>query len=286
MTTRAYALVLPGLERGKDGDRDLGLRQRRAEDDETGHAHADADREHENPHLAKIRIPHHGASIQGAAVPRARVSMNEASEVPVRAVSAALLIAVAVALPAASERYDACRLVRVIDGDTIEVDCEGDRERVRLLRIDTPERGEPGFAQARDALEALIGAGPVELEFEIPGEIARDKYERLLAYVRVGGENLNVAMVAEGWSPFWTNFGRGRHAAAFERAEAVAGPSEDPSRIQSPPATQSDAGDCRPRSSCCRVCSKGRACGASCIRASNECHKGRGCACNASEVCP
>jgi hypothetical protein len=42
---------------------------------------------------------------------------------------------------------------------------------------------------------------------------------------------------------------------------------------------------CIPASQCCRVCDKGYACGNSCISRSKQCHKGRGCACNASEVC-
>lgn len=33
--------------------------------------------------------------------------------------------------------------------------------------------------------------------------------------------------------------------------------------------------------SCCRVCSKGKACGDSCIARHLNCHRGRGCACNA-----
>ena len=36
---------------------------------------------------------------------------------------------------------------------------------------------------------------------------------------------------------------------------------------------------------CCKICTKGKACGNSCIHQSYTCHKGRGCACNASEVC-
>jgi hypothetical protein len=32
--------------------------------------------------------------------------------------------------------------------------------------------------------------------------------------------------------------------------------------------------------SCCRVCTKGKACGDSCINVSFTCHKGPGCACN------
>jgi hypothetical protein len=40
------------------------------------------------------------------------------------------------------------------------------------------------------------------------------------------------------------------------------------------------------RSDCCKVCDVGKACGNSCISRSYTCHKGRGCACNASQVCP
>ena len=31
---------------------------------------------------------------------------------------------------------------------------------------------------------------------------------------------------------------------------------------------------------CCKICSKGKACGNSCISRSKQCHKGRGCACD------
>jgi hypothetical protein len=31
---------------------------------------------------------------------------------------------------------------------------------------------------------------------------------------------------------------------------------------------------------CCKVCSKGKACGNSCISRDKECHKGKGCACD------
>lgn len=45
------------------------------------------------------------------------------------------------------------------------------------------------------------------------------------------------------------------------------------------------AQNCRERSTCCRVCSGGKACGDSCIRRDYNCRRGRGCACNASEIC-
>jgi len=43
---------------------------------------------------------------------------------------------------------------------------------------------------------------------------------------------------------------------------------------------------CVPASDCCKICSKGKACGNTCIRSDYTCHVGRGCACNQSEVCP
>ncbi len=42
---------------------------------------------------------------------------------------------------------------------------------------------------------------------------------------------------------------------------------------------------CIPADQCCKICSKGKACGNSCIRQSYQCHKERGCACDADEVC-
>src|SRR5687767_13985375 len=45
------------------------------------------------------------------------------------------------------------------------------------------------------------------------------------------------------------------------------------------------ADTCVPADQCCKICSKGKACGNTSIRRSYDCHKGRGCACNAEEVC-
>lgn len=33
-------------------------------------------------------------------------------------------------------------------------------------------------------------------------------------------------------------------------------------------------------SACCKICTKGKACGNSCIQKSKTCHKGKGCACD------
>lgn len=43
---------------------------------------------------------------------------------------------------------------------------------------------------------------------------------------------------------------------------------------------------CIPADKCCKICDAGQACGNSCVSRSKQCHKGRGCSCNATEVCP
>ncbi len=43
--------------------------------------------------------------------------------------------------------------------------------------------------------------------------------------------------------------------------------------------------ECIPRAQCCKVCNKGQACGNTCISRKYNCTKGRGCACDAAEVC-
>jgi len=45
------------------------------------------------------------------------------------------------------------------------------------------------------------------------------------------------------------------------------------------------AKSCIPASKCCKICSTGKACGDSYISRRYTCRKGRGCACDASEVC-
>ena len=115
-----------------------------------------------------------------------------------------------------------CAVTRVVDGDTVDVVCPAFRERVRLLRIDTPERGQPGSSEAADALAALIAGRNVYLVYETPGEPARGGYGRLLAYLVADGRNLNVEMVRRGHSPFWTRYGEGRFAPAFRQAASEA----------------------------------------------------------------
>lgn len=78
------------------------------------------------------------------------------------------------------------RVERVIDGDTFVVRYDGELTSVRIYGIDTPERGEPGFAEAKAALETQILGRTVRLSF--PSQRKRDNFGRLLcAWQLIGG---------------------------------------------------------------------------------------------------
>lgn len=111
------------------------------------------------------------------------------------------------------------RLLRVIDGDTVAVLFHGQEERVRLLRINTPERGHPGYASATAHLRTLTANPTLELEFEnkIP---ERDRFGRILGYLWAEGKNLNIEQVRAGYSRFWAKYGAGRYAEDFRKVEA------------------------------------------------------------------
>lgn len=69
--------------------------------------------------------------------------------------------------------------MRIVDGDTIIVrDGSGVQTRIRLAGIDAPERGEPGFQQAADALAAKLLNRRVTLRV-----YALDRYGRTVADV-------------------------------------------------------------------------------------------------------
>ena len=75
------------------------------------------------------------------------------------------------------------QVTRVVDGDTVEVSRDGVVERVRLLGIDTPERGECGFAEATALVGDLVAGREVTL---VEGNRDdRDRYDRLLRFVEV-----------------------------------------------------------------------------------------------------
>jgi endonuclease YncB( thermonuclease family) len=80
-------------------------------------------------------------------------------------------------------------VTRVVDGDTVEL--AGGRT-VRVIGIDTPERGECGFDRATRAMTRLVQGKSVELT---RGGENRDRYGRLLRYVNVGNVDAGLRLI-------------------------------------------------------------------------------------------
>jgi micrococcal nuclease len=87
----------------------------------------------------------------------------------------------------------------VVDGDTIDVNVDlgfkmYTRQRIRLNRIDTPERGQPGFAEAGHYLRELIMGKEIILVTHKVSKWGHYLGDILL----LNGEDINQRMIDEG----------------------------------------------------------------------------------------
>lgn len=83
-------------------------------------------------------------------------------------------------------------VTRVVDGDTVEL---ANGEDVRIVGIDTPERGECGYDEATAMMERLVLGQRVRLT---RSDEDRDRYDRLLRYVDVGRRDAGLAQIEAG----------------------------------------------------------------------------------------
>jgi micrococcal nuclease len=100
----------------------------------------------------------------------------------------------------------------VVDGDTVDVRRpDGAEERVRVVGIDTPERGECGFGPATSAMVELVLGREVELVAGARDD--RDRYDRILRYVDVDGTDAGLALIERGLAVarYDSRDGYGRH---------------------------------------------------------------------------
>jgi endonuclease YncB( thermonuclease family) len=86
-------------------------------------------------------------------------------------------------------------LIEVIDGDTLRVQVDGREERVRLIGINAPEKGECLADVATRRLRALTAGGDLRLERDVSD---RDGFGRLLRYATGGSVDVNRTLVREG----------------------------------------------------------------------------------------
>jgi endonuclease YncB( thermonuclease family) len=95
-----------------------------------------------------------------------------------------------------------CSVVRVIDGDTVDLSCPGrGTERARITGYDAPELYSPGCEAERQAAEQARRVLETWVRNAYPLEVAytgRDQYDRALVDMRLGGSRVAAAMVEAG----------------------------------------------------------------------------------------
>ena len=93
-------------------------------------------------------------------------------------------------------------IIEVVDGDTVKTD---GNETLRLLHVNTPEKGEKCYQEAKDRLKELVENKTVWLERDMEDE---DKYHRKLRYIFLSENTdpqnyegfVNLMIVREGYA--------------------------------------------------------------------------------------
>lgn len=120
------------------------------------------------------------------------------------------------------------KIVKVVDGDTVDIDINGRTERVRLIGVNTPETKHPTKPiecfgpEASAYMSQLLPKGTaVRIERDVE---ARDRYGRMLLYLYLGSNNLfiNLDLVARGYGTPMSIEPNTFHRNDFVRAAAQA----------------------------------------------------------------
>lgn len=129
------------------------------------------------------------------------------------------------AVAASAARGQPVRVLRAVDGDTLEVAIDGRKEKVRLIGVDTPESVHPRrpvefYGKEAAAFTRRLVAGRRALLEADPGAFDRDRYGRLLRYVYLpDGTLVNVEIIKQGYGHAYVKypFSKMEEFRAYER---------------------------------------------------------------------
>ncbi len=84
-------------------------------------------------------------------------------------------------------------VTKIIDGDTIKLE---NGQTIRMICVNTPEKGELGFEEATNYLKSIILNKKINLKKDIS---EKDKYNRLLRYIYLNNTLINELIVRKGY---------------------------------------------------------------------------------------
>ncbi len=119
-------------------------------------------------------------------------------------------------------------IVNVVDGDTADVQLNGQVTRLRLIGMDTPETVDPRKPvqcfgrEASNKAKELLSGKTVQLEADASQD-ERDIYNRLLRYVWLpDGKLFNLEMIAQGYAHEYTYEVPYKYQTVFKDAQRIA----------------------------------------------------------------
>jgi len=121
------------------------------------------------------------------------------------------------------------RVVKVVDGDTAEIEINGQKRTVRFIGMDTPETLDPRKTvqcfgrEASNRAHELLDNQYVSVEYDpVVGE--QDKYGRRLAYIFLPDKSLyNQRMIEEGFAHEYTYQNQAyKYQSEFKSAQVTA----------------------------------------------------------------
>ena len=120
------------------------------------------------------------------------------------------------------------KVTKVVDGDTVKLNIDGNEETIRLIGIDTPETVHPsrpvecfGIEASNYAKEKLSDQY-VELEKD-PSQGEVDRYGRTLGYIILpNGDNFNEQIIKDGYAYEYTYRDSYKYQKEFMQAEEYA----------------------------------------------------------------
>ncbi len=92
-------------------------------------------------------------------------------------------------------------VTRAIDGDTVEITVEGVKRSVRTIGTNSPERGQPYYAEAKQFLADLVTNQIVTV---VPGVEPVDRFGRVLGYVLLEEHDVALMVAQAGFAQVLT----------------------------------------------------------------------------------
>lgn len=115
--------------------------------------------------------------------------------------------------------YETAKVIRVVDGDTVQVDLNGQKEKIRMILVDTPETVHPSKPvefygkEASNYTKKILKVGK---EIYLTKDVTdRDKYNRILRYIwleppisesdeEIINKCYNAILLKEGYAKLYT----------------------------------------------------------------------------------